>query len=85
MTGPGGGQASSKARASSQNMQHIFRWVLLFELPGGVYGFLLPPRYINTVSRQLDQFSAFVFNQRSLYILLLLVTLLTVSFMEDFS
>jgi len=25
------------------------KWVLLFELPGGVYGFLLPPRYIKSV------------------------------------
>jgi len=25
------------------------KWVLLFELPGGLYGFLLPPRYINSV------------------------------------
>lgn len=25
------------------------KWVLLFELPGGVYNFLLPPRYINSV------------------------------------
>jgi len=25
------------------------KWVLLFELPGGVYGFLLPPRYITSV------------------------------------
>jgi len=25
------------------------KWVLLFELPGGVYNFLLPPRYIRSV------------------------------------
>ena len=25
------------------------RWISLFELPGGVYGFLLPPRYIRDV------------------------------------
>jgi len=29
------------------------KWVLLFELPGGVYGFLLPPRYIKTVGSSL--------------------------------
>jgi hypothetical protein len=28
---------------------NFFRWVLLFELPGGVYGFLLPPLYIKKV------------------------------------
>ena len=27
------------------------RWVLLFELPGGVYGFMLPARFIRPVSR----------------------------------
>ena len=26
------------------------RWISLFELPGGVYGFLLPPRYIRDVT-----------------------------------
>ena len=26
------------------------KWVLLFELPGGVYGFMLPPRFIQPVS-----------------------------------
>ena len=29
-----------------------FRWVLLFELPGGEYGFLLPSRYIKSVRDQ---------------------------------
>ena len=27
------------------------KWVLLFELPGGVYGFMLPPRFIRPVRR----------------------------------
>jgi len=29
------------------------KWVLLFELPGGLYGFLLPPRYITSVGRSI--------------------------------
>jgi len=29
------------------------KWVLLFELPGGLYGFLLPPRYINSVGHSI--------------------------------